>query len=133
MRHRVMVAVVLVSLASMFEVGPAAAKPTGKVQKGDASFYDAKDAGKATASGEPLAVNRMTAASPTLPLGTKAKVINAKTGQSAQVTITDRGPYSKGRVLDVTPKVAKRLGIEKKKGVAPVVVRPVSEPAPPKP
>jgi rare lipoprotein A len=133
MRHRTMVAVVLVSVASISPVAPAAAKPAGKDQKGVASFYDAKDAGKTTASGKPLAVNRMTAASPTLPLGSKAKVVNTKTGRSAQVTITDRGPYAKGRVLDVTPKVAERLGIEKKKGVAPVVVKPVSKPAPSRP
>ena len=73
----------------------------------------------------------MTAASPTLPLGTKAKVVNTESGKSAHVTITDRGPYAKGRVIDVTPKAAEQLGM-KKKGVAPVEVKPVSKPSSPK-
>lgn len=131
MRRSVMM--VLVGVALMFPTDTARAKPAGKAQKGVASLYGAKDAGKTTASGEPLAMHRMTAASPTLPLGTKAKVTNTKTGQSAHVTITDRGPYAKGRVLDVTPKAAEQLGIKKKDGVAPVVVKPVSKPASPKP
>jgi rare lipoprotein A len=104
---------------------------SGRVQKGVASFYSHKAAGKMMASRDPLALNRMTAASPTLPLGTKAKVVNTETGKSAHVTVTDRGPYAKGRVMDVTPRAAEQLGM-KKKGVAPVVVKPVSEPASPR-
>jgi rare lipoprotein A len=115
------------SLALWSSPALAAPAPAGKVQKGVASFYDPKDAGKPTASGKPLDPNRMTAASPTLPLGTRAKVVNTRTGQSAQVTVTDRGPYAKGRVIDVTPKAAKQLGMTHK-GVAPVVVKPVSKP-----
>ena len=96
-----------------------------------ASFYSRGEAGKPTASGTPLALDHMTAASPTLPLGSKARVVNTRTGQAAQVTITDRGPYAKGRVLDVTPKAAERLGIVKKQGIASVKVKPISEPTPP--
>ena len=104
---------------------------SGRVQAGAASFYSRKEAGKPTASGAPLALAHMTAASPTLPLGSKAKVINTRNGQAAQVTITDRGPYAKGRVLDVTPKAAERLGIAKKDGTAPVKVKPIAGSAPP--
>ncbi len=141
MRRRVIAALVLSSVSSLLwtDMGAAAPKTgrhahpdrSGRVQKGVASFYSHKAAGKTMASGDPLALNRMTAASPTLPLGTKAKVVNTETGKSAHVTVTDRGPYAKGRVIDVTPKAAEQLGM-KEKGVAPVVVKPVSEPASPR-
>jgi rare lipoprotein A len=130
MKRRTMVAAVLSGILAVPWNGiavAAASSPAGKTQKGVASFYGAKDAGKTTASGKPLDPNRMTAASPTLPLGTRAKVTNTTTGKSAQVTVTDRGPYAKGRVIDVTPKAAERLGM-KHKGVAPVVVKPLSKP-----
>lgn len=105
---------------------------SGRVQAGAASFYSRKEAGKTTASGAPLALDGMTAASPTLPLGAKARVVNTQTGKAAQVTVTDRGPYVKDRVLDLTPKAAEQIGISKKDGVAPVQVKPISEPAPPR-
>jgi len=73
----------------------------------------------------------MTAASPSLPLGTKAKVTNARNGKSVQVTVTDRGPYAKNRILDVSPMAARRLGM-KTKGVAPVTVKPVHLPGGPR-
>jgi rare lipoprotein A len=99
-----------------------------KPQKGDASFYD-KSAGEVTASGEKLDPAKLTAASRTLPLGTKAKVTNLETGRSVTVTVNDRGPYVDGRIIDVTPKAAKHLGMTED-GVAPVKVQPVKPPAP---
>lgn len=133
MTRPIIAAIILLSIAAIAtdkvaaQTGPHAdAPPSGRVQKGAASFYAPKDAGKPTASGDPLVLNRMTAASPTLPLGTKAKVTNTESGKSTHVTITDRGPYAKGRIIDVTPKAAERLGM-KHKGVAPVVVKPVSK------
>lgn len=69
----------------------------------------------------------MTAASPSLPFGTKAKVTNKETGQSANVTVTDRGPFVEGRILDVSPKAAHKLGM-KTSGVAEVRVEPVEAP-----
>jgi rare lipoprotein A len=56
-------------------------------------------------------------------------VTNLKTNKSARVTVEDRGPYAKGRLLDVAPQVADRLGI-KKSGVAPVIVTPITVPQP---
>lgn len=100
---------------------------SGKPQTGVASYYSSHDAGRTTASGTKLAPNHMTAASPTLPLGTKAKVTNAKTGKSVEVTVTDRGPYAKHRILDVTPKAARKLGM-KHHGVARVKVQPLHAP-----
>jgi rare lipoprotein A len=97
-----------------------------KPHKGDASFYD-KSAGDITASGEKLDPGKLTAASRTLPLGAKAKVTNMESGRSVTVTINDRGPYVDGRVIDVTPKAAERLGMTED-GVVPVKVQPVKTP-----
>ena len=52
----------------------------------------------------------MTAAHRTLPFGTRVRVTNNKNGQSAVVTINDRGPFVRGRVIDVTPAAARTLG-----------------------
>ena len=68
------------------------------------------------------------AASKTLPLDTTAKVTNLQTGQSAKVTIRDRGPYVKGRILDVSPSTAHKIGITKRNGVAEVKVEPIAFP-----
>lgn len=105
----------------------AAAKPDAAktVQTGVASFYGREFAGQETANGETLKLDAMTAASRTLPLGTRVQVINAETGQSAKVRINDRGPYAKGRMLDLTPKAARHIGIDPKDGVAQVSVRPL--------
>jgi rare lipoprotein A len=100
---------------------------SGKVQKGVASYYGPGFAGKKTASGKPMKPGHMTAASPTLPLGTKAKVTNRENGRSAHVTVTDRGPYAKGRIIDVSPKAAEQLDM-KDDGVAPVKVQPTELP-----
>jgi rare lipoprotein A len=69
-----------------------------------------------------------TAASKSLPLGTVAKVTNLDNGKSTLVKIEDRGPFVKGRVVDLTPSTAVQLGITEEKGVAPVVVAPVAIP-----
>jgi rare lipoprotein A len=130
-------AMLIIALVATPVVDPATGKApkrtivdhSRRVQRGVASVYSRRNSGKTTASGAPLVPNQMTAASPTLPLGTRAKVTNKKTGQSAQVTITDRGPYAKGRVLDVTPKAAQQLGIKQADGVAPVEIKPVAEPS----
>jgi rare lipoprotein A len=102
----------------------AKARGAGPVQIGKASYYSQRDVGKRTASGAPLTNSGLTAASKTLPLGTKAKVTNLDTGRTVPVTITDRGPYAHGRILDLSPRAAKVLKM-KKDGVAPVKVRAV--------
>lgn len=100
---------------------------SGRVQAGVASFYSPKESGKTTASGEPLKPAALTAASRTLPLGTKAQVVNKDNGRAVTVTINDRGPYVDGRVVDVTPKAAEKLGMTEE-GVASVEVKPLAEP-----
>jgi rare lipoprotein A len=107
----------------------APARQPAPVQTGVASYYARHFAGKATASGEPHRPNALTAASRTLPLGTTAKVTNRENGRTVTVKVNDRGPYAKNRILDVSPKAAKRLGF-KHDGVAHVAVQAVQEPPP---
>jgi len=70
------------------------------------------------------------AASRTLPLGTVAKVTDVATGKSAIVRIEDRGPYIKGRIVDLSPSTARSIGITSHVGVANVVVAPIAVPLP---
>ncbi len=82
-----------------------------KTYYGKASWYEIKcNGGTQTASGIPLKDNAMTAAHKTLPMGTRVRVTNRKNGKSVIVKITDRGPYVKGRIIDVTKGVARKLG-----------------------
>lgn len=99
------------------------------IQTGEASFYGHEFAGRKTANGERLKLNAMTAASRALPLGSRVQVVNRETGRSAQVTINDRGPYAKGRILDVTPRVARHIGMDED-GVAQVSIKTIPSSAP---
>ncbi len=87
---------------------------TGQEKIGVASWYGPDFDGKETASGETFNQNKMTAASPTLPLGTKAEVTNVETGKKVEVKINDRGPYAKHRAIDLSKAAAKKIGITKK-------------------
>src|SRR5262245_41361093 len=78
--------------------------------------------GTKTASGVRLNGNAMTAAHKSLPFGSKVKVTNKKNGHAVTVTITDRGPYVKGRCIDLSKAGAGALGFA---GLAPVSVVPV--------
>jgi rare lipoprotein A len=92
------------------------------VQTGKASWYSVRtNYGTRTASGERLTNSGATAAHKTLPMGTKVRVVNENNGKSEVVTITDRGPYIKGRIIDVTIGIAERLGFAQH-GIAPVRV-----------
>lgn len=102
---------------------------SGKKQKGKASFYSRKFAGKKMADGTPMNPESNAAASKTLPLGTKARVTNLRNGKSAVVEIRDRGPYVAGRNIDVTPKTAQELGMTRQ-GVAQVEITPLQLPQP---
>ncbi len=90
-------------------------------QVGEASWYGKHFQGKKTSSGDKFDQHHLTGAHPTLPLGTKAKVTNLKTGKSVEVKINDRGPHSKGRDIDLSKEAAKEIGM-KKKGTAPVKI-----------
>ena len=82
------------------------------------------------ADGTPMDPHRDNAASKTLPLGTTAKVTNPRPGRSAVVTIKDRGPYVQGRIVDLSPSTAQKVGITRNDGVAKVEVVPITVPLP---
>ena len=77
-------------------------------QSGTASVY--AYSGAKTASGEHASPHAMTAAHRTLPFGSKVRVTNLRNGRSAVVRINDRGPFVRGRIIDVTPAAARALG-----------------------
>jgi len=81
----------------------------GHAETGIASVYGY--AGGSTASGERANPRGLTAAHRTLPFGTWVKVTNKKNGLSVRVRINDRGPFKRGRVIDLTPVAAQQLGI----------------------
>jgi rare lipoprotein A len=115
------------------EIDPSVkAKPdiSGRKQYGEASFYAKEFAGRKMADGTTMDPQSNNAASRTLPLGTTARVTNLATGQSAVVTIKDRGPYVRGRIVDLSPSTARRIGITPSKGIAKVVVAPIAVPLP---
>jgi len=84
---------------------------TFKTQKGIASWYGKDFHGKLTASGEVYNMYAMTAAHKRLPLGTIVKVRNLDNGREIKVTINDRGPYVRGRIIDLSYTAAKKIGI----------------------
>jgi rare lipoprotein A len=99
-------------------------------RQGKASYYNDSFQGKKTATGEKFSQEKMTAASKDLPLGSRVTVTNKTNGKSVDVEVNDRGPYVKGRVIDLSKKAATEIGITRKDGVAPVKVeaRPSSQP-----
>jgi rare lipoprotein A len=90
-------------------------------QSGIASIY--AYAGEKTASGQRADPAGFTAAHRTLPFGTKVKVTNKRNGRSVTVRINDRGPFVRGRIIDLTPAAARALGFS---GLAPVELSMVS-------
>ncbi|MDI6850807.1 MAG: septal ring lytic transglycosylase RlpA family protein [bacterium] len=86
------------------------------VQIGYASYYGKEFRGRKTASGEKYDPKKLTAAHPTLPFNTYVKVTNLENGKSVIVRINDRGPFKKGRIIDLSEKAAELLDM-KIKGV----------------
>jgi len=78
-------------------------------QEGKASFYADKFEGKKTASGEIYKHSKATAAHKTLPFGTWVRVTNKTNNRSIMVKINDRGPFVKGRIIDLSKSAAKQL------------------------
>jgi rare lipoprotein A len=114
----------LLLLAAAISVGATAAcskKTTGEVtnkrsqfvQTGVASWYGSDFEGGKTASGERFDPDEMTAAHRTLPFGTMVRVTNLRNNRSIHVRITNRGPFIKGRIIDLSPAAARQLHIAK--------------------
>ncbi|MCU1775241.1 septal ring lytic transglycosylase RlpA family protein [Pseudomonas sp. 13B_3.2_Bac1] len=85
--------------------------PHGYDQTGVASYYGAQHHGKRTASGEAFNQHSLTAAHRQLPFGTRVKVTNLKNDKSCVVRINDRGPHTRGRLIDVSREAAEQLGM----------------------
>jgi len=86
-------------------------KPLHK-EVGEASWYGPGLQGKETANGETFNQKELTAAHPSLPMGTKAKVTNLENGKNVEVRINDRGPFVGERVIDVSKAAAKKLDMQ---------------------
>jgi rare lipoprotein A len=92
----------------------------GSAHSGMASYYGS-ESGSQTASGQRFNPSAMTAAHRTLPFGTKVRVTNKRNGRSVIVTINDRGPFIRGRIIDLSSGAAGVIGM-RSSGVAPVSV-----------
>jgi rare lipoprotein A len=101
---------------------PPPPRPTG--QRGIASWYGPGFDGNPTASGELYSQNALTAAHPTLPLGTPVEVLNLANGKSVRVRITDRGPFVRGRAIDLSHRAAQKLGMAQA-GLSRVRIKPL--------
>jgi rare lipoprotein A len=99
--------------ASFFSAVLISALSIAKAQSGIASVYS----GSRAANGERVDANGMTAAHKTLPFGTLVRVTHQRSGRSVVVRINDRGPFVRGRVIDISPAAARALGFS---GLAPV-------------
>ncbi|HWE72207.1 MAG TPA: septal ring lytic transglycosylase RlpA family protein [Stellaceae bacterium] len=90
---------------------PVVAPPSSFSQVGVASYYAAKFENRKTADGERFKSDGMTAAHRTLPLGTMVRVTNLNNRRTVVVRINDRGPFSRRRIIDLSPAAARMLGI----------------------
>ncbi|GEN22371.1 septal ring lytic transglycosylase RlpA family protein [Halomonas cupida] len=90
-----------------------------ETQEGRASYYADRFQGRTTASGDTFDQRALTAAHRSLPFGTKVLVTREDTGESVEVEINDRGPFVKGRIIDLSKGAARELGMLNR-GVAPV-------------
>lgn len=102
-------------------------KPSTVTETGLASWYGGKHHGKLTASGEIFNQNHLTAAHPTLAWGTRVKVVNLDNGKSVDVRINDRGPFKRGRIIDVSRSAARALGMVRR-GLATVRIEWLADP-----
>jgi len=112
----------LVMLMPMLLALPAAAQEPGddndavvetEVATGMASYYSRELEGNRTANGEMCDPDDLTAAHRTLPFGSKVRVTNLSNGQSVVVRINDRGPFGRGRVIDISHAAAREIGMHR--------------------
>jgi peptidoglycan lytic transglycosylase len=106
-------------LVAVVQLAPLAASDARAAgQSGVASVYST-ESGSRTASGARLDPRALTAAHRSYPFGSKIRVTNRRNGRSVVVTVNDRGPFVRGRIVDVTPAAARALGFS---GLVPVTV-----------
>jgi rare lipoprotein A len=125
-----MTVVAAVALAACAErrVEPVAATPVPEspaLQRGEASYYHPRRfTGRRMANGERFDPRSDSAAHPSLPFGTVVEVTHLDSGETRRVVIRDRGPHTRGRIIDLSPRTAGELGMLRT-GVAQVEIRPV--------
>ncbi|MBC8081676.1 MAG: septal ring lytic transglycosylase RlpA family protein [Hymenobacter sp.] len=107
-------------------LGACASSKSGFTQTGQGSYYADKFEGRKTASGTIYRGGKLTAAHNTLPFGTVIRVTNPRNHRSVKVTVTDRGPHVKGRIVDLSKKAARKIDIIGA-GVAPVQLKVVKK------
>lgn len=99
-------------LAAVVALTSQIAVPVGaQTQRGKASFYSKRATGARTSSGERIHHDSLTCAHRTYPFGTLLKVTNESNGKSVIVRVTDRGPHSRGRIIDLSHGAARKIGI----------------------
>ena len=118
-RNFVTAALATATVAAAMTFAPTGAAEAKQCAK--ASWYGPGFHGRTTANGETYNQNAMTAAHKGLKFGTKVRVTNQRNGKSVTLRINDRGPFVKGRIIDVSKAAAGKLGM-RQSGVAPVCV-----------
>ena len=116
----------LVLLALTGLLGACSGGKSAFTQSGQGSYYADKFEGRKTASGTTYRGSKRTAAHNTLPFGTVIRVTNTRNHRSVKVTVTDRGPHAKGRIVDLSRKAARKIGLIDA-GVAPVQLKVVKK------
>ena len=107
------------------DASPPVLRPPAALQEGLASWYGQSHHGKKTASGEVFDMEGLTAAHRTLPFGTVVRVTHLASNRTVIVRINDRGPYNDGRIIDLSARSARELGIAKL-GIARVQIEPLA-------
>jgi rare lipoprotein A len=112
-KHVAALAVVSLVIATLSACGTASPvrESSGYRATGLASYYGKKFHGRRTASGERYNMNALTAAHRSLKFGSRVKVTNLKTKRSVVVRVNDRGPFVRGRIIDLSWAAAKRIGM----------------------
>ncbi len=101
--------------------------PSHKEERGEASYYSDRLAGRSTASGEPYDPKELTAAHRTLPFGAIVRIWRPKNNRAVEVRINDRGPHKQGRIVDLSRRGAEEIGLVRD-GIGDVVLTVVSLP-----
>lgn len=100
----------LIMLLNFLSLTSISQVPNGETEVGTASFYSNYFEGRKTACGEIFRQDKYTAAHQSLPFGTWVKVINQENNRSVIVCINDRGPFVKGRIIDLSESAAREIG-----------------------